>query len=83
MALSDTIELTMVIRPNGVIEARTDRVIMDGAEPLGRTGRRAIFTPDMPLADLPGKVRRIANVVWDAATVADYLAEIAAQAGPI
>lgn len=79
MALSDTMELTMTILPDGTIEARTDRVIMDGAEPLGRTGRRAVFTPDMPLADLPAKVRRVANVVWDAATIAAYIAKKAEQ----
>lgn len=82
MALSDTKELTMVIRPDGQIEARLDRVISDGTEELGRGGHRAIYTPDMNLADIPAKVRRVANVVWDAATVAAYKAKIAAQAGP-
>lgn len=75
MALTDTMELTMVIRPDGVIEARNDRVIMDGTEELGRKTKRAVFTPDMALADVPAKVRRVANVVWDAATIAAYIAK--------
>lgn len=65
----------MVIKPDGVIEARNDRVIMDGEEELGRRIKRAVFTPDMALADLPAKVRRIAVVVWDAATIAAYIAK--------
>lgn len=75
MALSDTVELTMTINPDGVIEARLDRVILDGEEELRGRTKRAVYTPDMALADLPAKVRRIAAVVWDAATVAAYKAD--------
>lgn len=61
-----------------------DRIVYDDStnEEIGRKVTRAVYTPDMDPAALPQKVRRIANIVWDAATVAAYKAKITAQAGP-
>lgn len=75
MALSDSTEFGgITIKADGVMEVRMDRIIFDGADEIARTFRRIVYTPDMDPATLPNKVRRIANVVWDAATVAAYKA---------
>jgi hypothetical protein len=73
MALSDSTEFgAITIKADGVMEVRIDRIILDGADEIARTFRRIVYTPDMDPATLPAKVRRIANIVWDAATVAAY-----------
>lgn len=83
MALSDRTEFGSIgINSDGVIEVRMDRVIMDGTEEVARKYKRSVLTPDMDPATLPPRLRKIANVVWDEQTVADYKAKIAAQAGP-
>jgi hypothetical protein len=75
MALSDSTEFGgITIKADGVMEVRMDRIIFDGTDEIARTFRRIVYTPDMDQATLPAKVRRIANVVWDAATVAAYKA---------
>jgi hypothetical protein len=75
MALSDSTEFGgITIKADGVMEVRMDRIIFDGADEIARTFKRIIYTPDMDPATLPQKVRRIANIVWDAATVAAYKA---------
>jgi hypothetical protein len=75
MALSDSTEFGgITIKADGVMEVRMDRIIFDGTDEIARTFRRIVYTPDMDPATLPAKVRRIANVVWDAATVAAYKA---------
>jgi hypothetical protein len=75
MALSDSTEFGgITIKADGVMEVRMDRIIFDGTDEIARTFRRIVYTPDIDPATLPAKVRRIANVVWDAATVAAYKA---------
>lgn len=75
MALSDSTEFgSITIKADGVMEVRMDRIIMDGTDEIARTFRRIVYTPDMDPATLPAKMRRIANVIWDAATVAAYKA---------
>jgi hypothetical protein len=76
MALVEKQEQSLNILPDGTLQARMDRIVIDDAagEEIGRKIIRAIYTPDMDPATLPAKVRRIANVVWDAATVAAYKA---------
>ncbi|TGV26326.1 hypothetical protein [Mesorhizobium sp. M4B.F.Ca.ET.143.01.1.1] len=66
----------MNILPDGVLQARMDRIVYDDVtnEDIGRRITRVVYTPDMDPATLPAKVRRIANIVWDAATVAAYKA---------
>jgi len=76
MALSDSIEFgAITIRANGIMEVRVDRVIYDGTTEVARRYNRTVYTPDMDPATLPAKVRRIANVVWDSATVSAYQAQ--------
>lgn len=75
MALSDSSEFGgITIKPDGAMEVRMDRIIFDGTDEIARTFRRIVYTPDTDPATLPAKVRRIANIVWDAATVAAYKA---------
>lgn len=75
MALTERTEFGAIsINSEGVIEVRMDRVIMDGAEEIARKYNRSVFTPDMDPATFPVRLRKIANVVWDAATVAAYKA---------
>jgi hypothetical protein len=76
MALFEKQEQSLNILPDGTLQARSDRIVMDDTDntEIGRRIVRAIYTPDMDPATLPQKVRRIANVVWDAATVAAYKA---------
>lgn len=76
MALSERTEFGSIsINAEGVIEVRMDRVILDGAEELTRKYNRSVVTPDMDPATFPPRLRKIANVVWDAATVAAYIAK--------
>ena len=80
MALSDNTEFgAITIKADGVMEVRMDRFILDGTDEIARTFRRIVYTPDMDPATLPAKVRRLANIIWDAATIAAYLAKKAAQ----
>jgi hypothetical protein len=75
MALTERTDFGSIsINADGVIQVRMDRVILDGTDEVARKYNRSVFTPDMDPATLPAKVRRIANVVWDAATVAAYKA---------
>ena len=80
MALSDRTEFGSInIDADGVITVRTDRVIMDGTDEVARRYNRFTATPDVDPATLPPRVRKIANAVWDAATIAAYIAKKAAQ----
>lgn len=80
MALSDRTEFGSInINADGVIEVRMDRVIMDGAEEIARKYNRTVVTPDMDPTTFPPRLRKIANAVWDAATIAAYIAKKAAQ----
>lgn len=74
MAFSDRNEMTITIKPDGVLEVRLDRTIIEDGTDLTTLFRRAVFTPDMDPTTLPPRVRRVANAVWDAATVAAYKA---------
>lgn len=77
MALAERQEASLNILPDGTLQARMDRIVYDDASPepeIGRRIARAVYTPDMDPATLPQKVRRIANIVWDAATVSAYKA---------
>ena len=80
MALSERTDFGSInIDADGVIQVRMDRVILDGTDEIARRYSRTIYTPDMDPATLPAKVRRIANVIWDAATISAYIAKKAAQ----
>jgi hypothetical protein len=75
MALSERTEFGAInINADGVIEVRMDRVILDGEEEIARKYKRSVFTPDMDPATFPVRLRKVANAVWDAATVAAYKA---------
>lgn len=81
MALSERTDFGSInIDSDGVIQVRMDRVIMDGTDEIARKYKRSIFTPDMDPTNFPPRLRRIANVVWDAATIAAYIAKQAANA---
>lgn len=83
MALSERTEFGSInINADGVIEIRMDRVFLDGTEEVARNHKRSVATPDMDPATLPPRVRKIANAVWDAATVAAYIAKISANNTP-
>lgn len=76
MALSERTEFGAIsINAEGVIEVRMDRVILDGTEPIARKYNRSVYTPDMDPATFPLRLRKIANAVWDAATIAAYIAK--------
>lgn len=80
MALTERSEFGSInIDADGVIEVRMDRVIMDGAEELTRMFKRSVVTPDMDPATFPPRLRKIANTVWDAATIAAYKAKMEAS----
>ncbi len=84
MALSERTEFgELNILADGTIEIRMDRVIMDGTVELTRVSNRSVATSDMDPSAFPLHLRKIANVVWDAATIAAYKAKVAAQAGPV
>lgn len=75
MALTERTEFGAInIDAEGVIQVRMDRVIMDGEEEIARKYKRSVFTPDMDPATFPVRLRKIANAVWDAATIAAYKA---------
>lgn len=80
MALTERTEFGSIsIDADGVIQVRMDRVFLDGAEEVGRKYKRSVVTPDMDPATFPPRLRKIANAVWDAATIAAYAAKIAAN----
>lgn len=75
MALTDRTEFGSIsINAEGVIEVRMDRVILDDGEEIARRYKRSVVTPDMDPATFPPRLRKIANAVWDAATIAAYKA---------
>lgn len=76
MALAERQEFSLNILPDGVLQARMDRIVYDDStnEAIPLKIIRVVYTPDMDPATLPQRVRRIANIVWDAATVAAYKA---------
>lgn len=76
MALTSVITTTIDVRPDGVLQVRSDRVVTDDTDGSQMVGnRRAVYTPNMDPAMLPaGRLRRVAIAVWDAATVAAYIA---------
>lgn len=70
MALTDRTEFAAItIKSDGVMEVRVERIILDGTEEIARQNKRTVYTPDIPLANLPAKVRAIANVVWTQAVI--------------
>jgi hypothetical protein len=76
MALNERTEFGAIsIDADGVIHVRMDRVILDGTEEIARKYHRSVFTPDMDPATFPVRLRKIANAVWDAATIAAYRAK--------
>lgn len=81
MALAERQEFSLNILPDGTLQARMDRIVFDDTDnsEIGRRLTRIVYTPDMDPTTLPQRVRRIANIVWDAATVAAYIAKKAAQ----
>ncbi len=81
MALTERTDFGSInIDAEGVIQVRMDRVILDGAEEINRSYKRTIVTPDMDPSTFPPRLRKIANAVWDAATIAAYIAKKAASA---
>lgn len=75
MAVSDRTEIgSICILASGVLEVRTDRVIMDGTDEIARRYNRFVATPDMDPTTLPPKVRAVANLVWTAQVKADWIA---------
>lgn len=74
MALTEKQEVSIYIQPDGVLNARVDRIIMDGTDEIGRKITRIVYTPDMDITALPAKVRKFANIVWDQATIDVYKA---------
>ena len=80
MALTERTEFGSIdIDADGVIQVRMDRVIMDGTDEIARKYNRSIVTPDMDPASFPLRLRKIANAVWDAGTIAAYIAKKAAS----
>lgn len=76
MAITERMEFGSInIDADGVIQVRMDRVFMDGTEELFRKFKRSVVTPDMDPAALPPRLRKIANAVWDASTIAAYIAK--------
>lgn len=83
MALSERTDFGSIsINADGVIQVRMDRVILDGADEINRSYKRSIYTPDMDPSAFPARLRKITNVIWDAATIAAYKAKIASQPQP-
>lgn len=79
MALTDGIVFGSIsIDADGVIQVRMDRVIMDGPDEIARKYTRFVVTPDMDPSTFPLRLRKIANAIWDAATIAAYIAKKAA-----
>lgn len=74
MAFTDRNEMTITVKPDGVLEVRLERTLVEDGVDLTKLFRRAVFTPDMDPATLPPRVRRAANAFWDAATIAAYVA---------
>lgn len=68
------------IDADGIILVRMDRVIFDGVDEIARKYIRSVYTPDMDPTNFPLRLRKIANAVWDAATIAAYIAKQAANA---
>jgi len=81
MALTERTDFGSInIDSDGVIQVRIDRVILDGTEEIARKYKRSVYTPDMDPTTFPPRLRKIANAVWDAATIAAYIAKQAANA---
>lgn len=75
MALTERQEFgSITIRANGVLEVRSDRVILDDGVELVRSLNRTLYTPNMDPATLPNKVRQVAQLVWTPAIVSAWLA---------
>jgi len=85
MALVETVEHTITIRDNGVVEWRKDRVIYeaDGVSEVTRTHWRTSLEPGQDVSVLPTKVKVLCNFVWTPAVIAAYIAAKAARLSAI
>ena len=81
MALTKTrvVDRIEILR-NGVVQVRESVEVEEGGELLGQKFIRSVYTPNMPLSEIPiPKVRALCNFVWTDAVKAAYQAELAAQ----
>ena len=70
MAVTVSKSMRIYISPEGVIEVRTDKNFSDDSDNTTATTTKIdIYTPDMDTTAFPNRVKKIANVVWDQATI--------------
>ena len=74
MALNSRQEFVAItIRADGQLEVRVDKIITDTTDGSEiRQPTRRVYTPNMPINTLPARVQKVANIFWDAQTIADY-----------
>ena len=83
MALTKRNEFgSLTLLADGQINARWDTVIEEDGVELTRTHQRRVFEPDQDPTTLPIRVRKIADIFWDAATIAAYIAKKQATSQP-
>ena len=81
----DTVLERLEVYANGIIIVRfTVFFVEDGARTDEYKTHRQVFTPDMPLTELPsGRIRQIANLIWTPQLIADYKASKPTVPSPV
>lgn len=68
------------ILEDGVFQIRMDvRALDDDGSLIGHRYNRQLLVPGQDVTNQPLKIRRLTAIIWDAQTVADYLAKVAAS----
>lgn len=76
MAITAATSTRISITNEGMIEVTITKTFTDDSDnSVGSVSKNLAFSPDTAIADLPGpKLKKIANAVWDAQTIADWKA---------
>lgn len=79
MALTEKTEERLELLPNGVIQVRTTRVILDNGEPISRTHHRHVVDVDDDTTNESPRLKAIATVLWTTKVKAARISEKAAS----
>lgn len=66
MALTEKTEQKLEILPNGMIQVRDERIIMDNGVEISRTFHRKVIDVDEDVTNESGRIKAIAPQIWTA-----------------
>ena len=79
MALTERQDQRIEILPNGIIQVRNERVIMDDGVEISRTFHRKVVDVDDDVVNESPRIKAIAPQIWTEQVKADRLLEKAAS----